>query len=264
MAGRGEQPEERGGAKRARKIGIILMALLVLGFVAVALKANAWKYELPISGVRVEGNAIVGTPEILRLAAIPKGEKLFTVDLGAVRERIKKNPYLRLVSVNRQGPEGISIGVVERQPVAILVADPLLYLDEEGTVLPPARSENLFDLPVITGAFPASDCVPGKRVTTEGLHDAIRLLVSSREIGDELFRRISEVQVLEGGELMLHTAEGGVPVLVGRDQFGAKLVKFDGFWREIVDRRGPQRLQQVDLRFEDQVVVRWNGNAAPR
>ena len=139
MAGQDEQPDERRGVKRSRKIGIILMALLVLGFVVVALKANAWKYELPISGVRVDGNAIVSTPEILRLAAIPKEEKLFTIDLGAVRERIRRNPYLRIVSVNRQGPEGISIDVVERQPVAILVADPLLYLDEEGTVLPPAR-----------------------------------------------------------------------------------------------------------------------------
>ena len=105
MAERDGQPEERGGQKRTRKFGIILMTLLVLGVVGLALKANVWKFELPISGVRVEGNAIVGTPEILRLAAIPKGEKLFTLDLGAVRERIRKNPYLRQVSVNRQGPD---------------------------------------------------------------------------------------------------------------------------------------------------------------
>lgn len=264
MSERDGQPEERGGKGQKRTLGIILMSVLLLGLVVVALKANVWKYELPVSGVRVGGNAIVGTTEILRLAAIPKGEKLFTIDLGAVRGRIKKNPYLRQVSVNRQGPEGISIEVIERQPVAILIAEQMLYLDEDGMVLPPARSERLFDLPVITGAFPASECVPGRIVTSDGLRDAIRLLKNSREIGDDLFRQISEVRILAGGDLMLHTAEGGVPVLVGRENFGARLVKFEGFWREIINRRGPQRLQQVDLRFEDQVVVRWNGDAAPR
>jgi len=185
-------------------------------------------------------------------------------ELAAVRERIKRNPFLRDVSVNRQGPEGISIEVVERQPVAIVAADVLLYVDEEGVVLPPAHSEKLFDLPVITGAVPAAECVPGKAVTNVAMREALRLVVLSRMIGEDLFRRISDVQVLEDGDLLFHTAEAGVPVFLGRGSLGEKLVTFDGFWGAIVDRRGPQQLQQVDLRFADQVVVRWSGEAAPR
>ena len=37
-----------------------------------------------------------------------------------------------------------------------------------------------------------------------------------------------------------------------------KLVKLDGFWKEIVYHRGPNDLDYIDLRFADQVVVRWN------
>lgn len=240
------------------------MSALAVGVLALALKANAWKLDLPISGVHVEGNAIVTTAEVLKLAGIPKEEKLFALDLAAVRERIRRNPFLREVSVNRQGPEGISIEVVERQPVAIVAAEVLLYVDEEGVVLPPAHSELLFDLPVITGAVPASDCVPGKQMTHTAMREALRLVVLSRMISEDLFRRISDVQVLGTGELVFHTAEAGVPVFLGTGSLGEKLVAFDGFWRAIVDRRGPQQLQQVDLRFVDQVVVRWSGEPAPR
>jgi cell division protein FtsQ len=258
------QESTRAETTRTRRGSIILLSLLAVGVLGLALKANAWKLDLPISGVRVEGNAIVTTAEVLKLAGIPKEGKLFAVDLAAVRERIKRNPFLRDVSVNRQGPEGISIEVVERQPVAIVAADVLLYVDEEGVVLPPAHSEKLFDLPVITGAVPAAECVPGKAVTNVAMREALRLVVLSRMIGEDLFRRISDVQVLEDGDLLFHTAEAGVPVFLGRGSLGEKLVTFDGFWRAIVDRRGPQQLQQVDLRFADQVVVRWSGEAAPR
>lgn len=260
-----ESLRERGGPGRGMGRGsIILLSVLAVGVLALALKANAWKLELPISGVRVKGNAIVTSAEVLKLAGIPKQGKLFAVDLAAVRERIRRNPYLREVSVNRQGPEGISIEVVERQPLAIVAAEVLLYVDEEGVVLPPAHSERLFDLPVITGAVPAGECVPGKQIKSAALREAVRLIVLSRTIGEDLFRRISDVQVLGTGELAFHTAEAGVPVLLGTGSLGEKLVMFDGFWRAIVDRRGPQQLQQVDLRFADQVVVRWRGASASR
>jgi cell division protein FtsQ len=262
VAEKASHPEKNG--TRRRRGSIVLLALLGTGVLGLALKANAWKLDLPISGVRVGGNAIVTTAEVLRLAGIPKQGKLFALDLAAVRERIKRNPYLREVSVNRQGPEGISIEVVERQPVAIVAGEVLLYVDEEGVVLPPAHSEKLFDLPVITGAVPGAECVPGKRMANVAVREALRLVVLSRTISEDLFRRISDVQVLETGELLVHTAEAGVPVFLGAGSLGEKLVTFDGFWRAIVDRRGPQQLQQVDLRFADQVVVRWSGEAAPR
>jgi cell division protein FtsQ len=240
------------------------MLVLIIAVVAVALGANSWKHDLPVSIVRAEGNTIVPTAEILRLAAIPKDAKLFSVDIAAAQKRVKQNPFIRAASVNRQGPEGISVAVEERTPVAILVMNQMLYVDEEGVVLPLVKSERLFDLPALTGALPEAECMPGKRITKQPILEALHLLAISRMISDELFRRISEVQVRESGDLLIHTAEAGVPVLVGHGDLPEKLLKFDGFWRQIVERRGSQQLQQVDLRFEDQVVARWNAGLARR
>lgn len=255
--------EARTGKPNSRwRLGSVLMGVLIIAIVAVALGANSWKRDLPVSGVRTLGNSIVPASEILKLAAIPKNARLFSVDLGAVQRRVRENPFLRSVSVNRQGPEGISIEVEERQPIALLVKEQLLYVDEEGVVLPVVKSELLFDLPVLTGALPDADCVPGKKISRESVREALHLLVLSRAISDELFRRISEVEVCENGDLLLHTADAGVPVVVGRGEIAMKLVKFDAFWRQIVERRGPQQLRLVDLRFEDRVIARWNDKSA--
>ncbi len=257
MAPHGGEKAPPQGASRGRW-GKLLMAALILGIVGVALGAHSWKRELPVSAVRVEGNTIVPTAEILRLAAIPPRARLFSVDLGAVRNRILQNPFIRAVAVNRQGPEGISITVTERRPVALLVAGDLLSVDGEGTVLPAVKSDQFFDLPVLTGALPEGECVPGKKITRPAVHEALNALVASRQMDDELFRRISEITVYEDGMLVMHTAEAGVPVILGRGDMPRKLLTFDGFWRQIVERRGPKELQQVDLRFEDQVIARWN------
>ena len=238
--------------------GKFLMIVLVLGIMGAALGAHSWKQELPVSAIRVEGNALVSRAEILRLAGISPQAKLFAVDLADVQKRILQNAFIRSVSVNRQGPEGIAITVTERRPVALLAIAELLSVDEEGTVLPAVKSDQLFDLPVLTGALPEAECVPGKRITTAPLQEALRALSAARKMDEELFQRISEITVLENGVLVMHTVEAGVPVILGQGAMPEKLVRFDGFWRQIVERRGPKFLQQVDLRFEDQVIARWN------
>jgi cell division protein FtsQ len=255
--------EGSSGASGSRgRVGKSLMLLLIAGIVAVGLGANSWKRDLPVVAVRVGGNAIVSSAEILRLAAIPPRAKLFAVDLAAVQKRVLQNPFIRSVSVNRQGPEGVRLTVTERRPVALLAAAQLLSVDEEGTVLPAVRSDQLFDLPVLTGAIPPAECVPGKRITGYAVHEALGALAVARRMDDDLFRRISEIAVSETGDLVMHTAEAGVPVILGRNDMPMKLVTFDGFWRQIVERRGPKYLQLVDLRFEDQVVARWSDGPA--
>ena len=67
-------------------------------------------------------------------------------------------------------------------------------------VLPSVRIGDAGDLPLITGAVPAAECVPGKR-----MHICPRyatpwtLLDMARSISDECYRRISDVAVGAGG-----------------------------------------------------------------
>jgi hypothetical protein len=90
------------------------------------------------------------------------------------------------------------------------------------------------------------------------VHEALDALASARQMDEELFRRISEIAVSENGVLVMVTAEGGVPIILGRGEMPRKLLMFDGFWRQVVERRGPKYLQQADVRFADQVIARWN------
>jgi cell division protein FtsQ len=247
-------------ARRPRFAGLVMVLLLVVT-VGIALGANLWTRDLAVREIRTEGNRILTSNEIQTLAAIPKHQKLFDVDLNQARKRIQANQFVRTVSVNREVPDCISITVEERVPVAAIAGDRMVYIDADGVILPPARSEYIFDLPVLTGALPQSECVPGKRVTSEVLREALQIVVTAQKISDDFYRLISEVHIDPANSIELFTSEAGVPVIFGRGDVAGKMVKLEAFWREFVSQRGAKTLRYIDLRFEDQVVVRWNDSA---
>jgi cell division septal protein FtsQ len=37
-----------------------------------------------------------------------------------------------------------------------------------------------------------------------------------------------------------------------------KLVKLEILWKDVVREKGAQELQYIDLRYDNQVIVRWN------
>lgn len=237
--------------------GAVLMTLLVVILIGAAVLANMWKSDLKVASVTVEGNSIITEKEIRTQAGINNESKLFDIDLFAVRKRIEQNPFIRTASVNREVPGRIAIQVEERVPIAAVVLDKIFYFDAEGYVLPPTRSENIFDLPVLTGSLQRSELVPGRRYSTTNVQDALTILRMAQQVSDQLYRRISEVHVEADKDIILHTAEFGVPVIFGRGDTAEKLVKFDTFWNEFVLHHGAHELRFVDLRYRDQVVVRW-------
>lgn len=236
----------------------LLMLLLTMALVALTIYGNIWKNDRRIAHIVVEGNRIVPTKDIVALADVPLHEPLFEFDLFAVEQRVLKQPYVKQVSVHRDLPDRIRISIEERQPVALLAQGRLFALDAEGYVLPAVRSVAVFDLPVISVSVAAQECVMGKQIRNSRVREALAIISLAREMDEEMYRNISEIDGAGTDEFVLFTAEFGVPILLGRERVGVKLLTLSAFWKTVVIRKGANALDYIDLRFEDQVVVRWN------
>jgi cell division protein FtsQ len=239
---------------------LLLMILLGIGIISIAIGAQVWRDGLPVHGVRIDGTRIVPDAEIFHLASVPMDKQLYDVDLAAVRNRVRRSPYVNDVAVHRDPPDRILIEIDERIPIALVAVGQMFYVDTGGVLMPVIRSEAAFDLPVLTGVENVTTCEPGKRLSDPAVCEALRLIRAAQQLDEALYRRISEVHIAPTGELSLYTTDAGVPVLVGRGDITTKLEKFEAFWSTVVSRRGAQALTSVDLRFADQVVVRWAAN----
>jgi cell division protein FtsQ len=242
-------------ASRTIKFGFAGLILLAVGLVV---SANLWKSNLKVKRVTIEGNRIVETAEITQLIKVPKNTQLQDVDLAAVRRDILSHHFIKDVVVERDLPATLKVTVKERVPLAIINSAEILYLDEDGVVLPHSMSKQLFDLPVLTGMPEGVTLTPGATIKHADIQEALEILATSKLVNKELYHMISEVRLRNGGDVVLYAAEWGVPIIFGRGQIADKLVRLESFWNTVVNERGSENLQYVDLRFDDQVVVRWN------
>ena len=255
------QQASQGMSGKVRGIGSFLLLLgLILVTATVSIGSYVWKSDLPARVADCDGNLIVPRDAVLRLAAVPLNKRMVDIDLGAIRARVMQNPYFKEVSVHRDLPDRILIRVQERVPVAVLVAAKTMYVDSEGVMMPAIRSEHAFDLPVITGAATVQECRPGKKIVHPTLREALQVVLASQKLGNSVSRRISEIHLQPNGELVLYTAEYGIPVMFGRGNIIDKLTLLEGFWTGVVSSRGGQSLRAVDIRFAEQVVARWESS----
>lgn len=240
---------------RKLKFGFLGLLILAIGLVVAA---NLWKSNLKVKRVTIEGNRIVETAEITQLIKVPKHTQLQDIDLMAVRRDIMSHHFIKDAVVERDLPATLKVTVKERVPLAIINSLEILYLDEDGVVLPHSISKQLFDLPVLTGMPENITATPGTMVTHPDIQEALKILAISKLVSKEVYHLISEVRLRNGGDIVLYAAEWGVPIIFGRGDIASKLVRLETFWNDVVRERGSDNLQYVDLRFDDQVVVRWN------
>lgn len=252
------EKERPGDDRKHVRRSIVLLVLVSLVLVFAAWEANAWKDNVVVKEVRVNGVRLLTVNDVLALADVNRAQRLFHVDVSAVRKRVEANPYVESAEVIRDVRGYVVIIVHERVPVAEVVGEKDVYLDDSARVMLPVASAQVLDLPLVTGAVPTAELVPGRKVHAASVLKALALLDTARAFGDDLYHKISEVHINSDGGLMCYTTESGVPVAFGNGGIAVKLAKLDGFWNEIVVREGAQALEYVDLRFDDIVVARWN------
>jgi cell division protein FtsQ len=251
-------PNMKRGSKKKEIAGFLL---LLIGIVIIGAAAYSWQEALSVDVITVEGNRIVPAEEIISRANIITGSKISKIELSVVHERILKNAFIKNVTVRRDLPGTIVISVIERTPVALINANQLMSCDAEGIVMPHIVSSEIVNLPVISGIRNAEDFQPGETIKDSAAREALRLLLDAAEIDSTVFQLISEIRQVNGGELLIYTTDCSIPVMIGRGRIAEKVVMLSSFWRAVVRPGTAERIESVDVRFQDQVVVRWAGNA---
>lgn len=128
-------PSPRRWAARGpwRWIGAIGLASLVLAAAVVALARSPL---LRVREVRVEGLTHGSPARIVRLSGLSEGDPLVGLDVGAVRARVERDPWVARAEIDVDLPSTVTIRVTERVPIAVvdLGSGPVL-VDAQGAAI---------------------------------------------------------------------------------------------------------------------------------
>ncbi len=242
----------------AKRPGIWFLVPLLAALIAVFILAARWKDSLTAQSVAFSGLHVVAETDAKAWAGVPLNKPLFGLNLSNVADRIGSQAYMKHADVYREFPDVVRIEITERQPIASLNNGQMYFVDDEDVLLPYIHPAARVDVPVISGVAGIGNVHAGETISSNELYQAIEILKLAREIDTSLYRMISEINMGNGGDITLTTVDGAIPIFLGRDDYGKKLVTFRAFWASVGKEQGVGALQSVDLRYDDQVVVRWN------
>lgn len=203
-----------------------------------------------VQEIRVAGGGKVGGAEIVTMTGLRHGMNIWRIDPKSIEAKVSNHPWVKRVLVRREFPQRVIIQVEEWVAKGIVVLGRLYYVDADGFIFKEVARGEKVNLPLITGLrrshFLSHSSFARKRIV-----ESLRL--------SDLFRKssisLSEIHFDPQGGIVIYPILYPVTFAMGWGDWAGKLLRLK---RVLEEWRGKEdRLTSIDLRFRDQVVVRF-------
>ncbi len=242
-----------------RRIGVIVLIAAVTVVASTSPLWGSWVGRriawLSVEKVEITGTRLLAPHEVVAASGVALGQPL--LDEPAVWEdALRQHPVIADAAVTRRPPHTLRIHVIEKAPVAFVSDGTLRLATAAGEILPVEPHVVPLDLPIVHGSL---DDSTRAEATRGALAETDRLT----SLAPALMREVSEIRVARDDSGVLHLSHSTAEIVV---PFGATPSRIEELKRVLadLDRRFParaatpaaRRSHHIDLRFEDQVVVR--------
>lgn len=240
-----------------RRIGLFLM---MTGGMAVVLAAPGVRSVLSdleifrLTGVSVQGTVHLDPGDVISAAGLAADASLFD-DLSPIEARIRSHPMILEAKVRRRPPSSVVLEVRERVPVGLLPTPALTPVDGEGRVLPIKPAGAAIDLPLVQ---PRTDPIPdGEDLNSAQVRSLAAELAGLERIDTDVSASVSEIALDAWGAVVLYLSDPRIAIRYWPPLDEAALDAGLTVLRDALGRNPGRIPVSVDLRFEDQAVVRY-------
>jgi len=205
--------------------------------------ANAAGFR--IISLALSGNVRVSREEVLAIAGVTGTTSLLFLDVVAVRERLRTNPWIADATVLKLYPGELQVSVTERQAFALWQKDRRVsVIAEDGTVLEPFVAPGLVQLPLVVGE--------GAQTRAKAF---LALLERYPAIRDQV-----RASILVGERRWNLRLRNGLDIRLPETDAAGALDRFVALWR--ASQLTTRDIAAIDLRLPDRVTVRLSPTAA--
>jgi hypothetical protein len=236
--------------------------LAVTGSVGLALllsrvpEALAHVERFHVRAVELEGTRYLELDDAVAHIGVAPGLSVWD-DLEPVEARLRTHPLVLEARVRRRLPSTLVLEVRERTPVALLPTPVLVPVDPEGHRLPIDPGRHALDLPLLQPRVEGgrSEEGAGELLTPAELRTLAEEVARLHLLEPALLAALSDAALDRWGDVVLRLGEPRVEIRYRPPLSPARLREGLQVLGDALD-RSPNRVRGVDLRFEDQVVVR--------
>ena len=231
---------------------LLISCILYLTFFS-AKKINKGNIET----IEISGNNFLNGNDYLMFARLNDLSFNHNLPLRFIKDRFEKHPYINRVDVEENG-NNAKILLSEKNIMAIILNNTEPYfLTEDFQVLPIFSDTKLADLPVIRNSIENYKIKPFGFIKNSDVIEAFKIIVAAKKIDMNIYKRISEIDLRMGGDIILNLTGLKTHIVFGRGEEARKMVHLELMWEGIMD--GNSLIQDsdyIDLRFANEVYVK--------
>jgi cell division protein FtsQ len=253
--------------KTASRLMWVCLAAAILCIAAVAAAAlyeygeRSWRFRVESSdNIEVAGMQNVTKAQIMEVMGADIGRNIFFIPLAQQKAQLEQISWVESASVMRFVPNRLSVEIHERTPVAFARVGPRISLIDAGGTLMELPQKHKYSFPVILGMN------PGEPLSTRAPRmKAYNELVQDLDSGGARYSQdLSEVDLsdLENLKVRVNDPAGDVLVELGSSDFLKRYKTYVGHVQEW--RQQFQKLESVNLRYDNQVIVNPDMEGRPR
>jgi cell division protein FtsQ len=250
---RTEPRVRRGGGGRIRRILTLLAALGLAAIVAQVPWGLLRQRVFDVREIRVDGARYLEPAAVTAASGLKPGADLFGVDLDRARQALLLQPRIAAARISRRPPHTLSLHIEERTPVLLVEHGVPWELDSAGVLLPPLAEGVVADVPMLVG-MSVQSLPAGTQVHSPAVERGLAWVraLGARDL--QLAGQISELDISDADCTVL-TLMSGTRVLSPAWPPGIRSLSALRVVLADLQQRGTMA-QEVDLRYENQVIVR--------
>jgi len=205
--------------------------------------------EIVVSGSPLDKTVADQVEETLALQKVRR-RNLLLLNVDEIRGSLEAIPKVKSALVRKHYPARLSVEVTQREPVALLLRDPIVAVDIEGAIIEILRPRDprLLQFPFISGVSVGS-CQPGEKIKSEILTRCLVLISCLQRRALTLLKKTSELHCDNEDNITL-LLKGGTEIRFGSGNPVEKMPALETFLGKMGP---PERFAYIDLRFEGQV-----------
>ncbi len=243
--------------KLAKFFSLLLFIVLVSSIVYLVFFSNKKADKGEIKMVEITGTHLLQGKEYLAYAGLNDPSKLEGVTLPVVKERLEKHPYVENADVEYLGNGRVMVYVSEKKIEAVLLlgSEPL-FISKAFQLLPVLPGTKFSEVPVVSNLNISKTAEPLTEFKSEQVVEAFKIIDAAKLTNPDIFKRLSEINMRHGGDIMLIFSGIKPPVLFGRGETARKMVYLDVMWKGLIDGSSlAESSEYIDLRFSNEIYI---------
>jgi cell division septal protein FtsQ len=243
--------------KSSKILGTFIFVVLISSLIYLVHFSNKKTDKGEVKMIEISGNNLLPVNEYMAFTKLGDNSKFDNLTLLEIKERFEKHPYVLNADVEFAGSNMVKVHLTEKYIEAILLsAGEPNFITDNFQVLPLMPNTKFMDLPVISNSSSEEEIKPLAYIKTTDVIEAFKIIESAKLANENISKRLSEINLRKGGDIILTFSGIKPPVIFGKGEAPMKMVYLDIMWSKIIEQNNlADNSEYIDLRFSDEIFI---------